>query len=245
MTEAVLKKRKALNYFLKGLLDRARSQIAKVMAFGSLAKKSVRAESDVDIFIVYHGDEEKLLDIVSELSFEAALKYGESVEPYLMSVHEFNSRKNSSLFLREITKTCEVVYEMDEKESRSLEAQDYVDLAEEFLTYANGAISRKELRAAVDEGYNAIELAVKALILIKGETLASSHGGIVQQLGKLYVLTGELPKEVGKNMRKALILRSKARYDPKAKITEEDATFVTKLAEELIQALKREIQKMQ
>ncbi|KPV63658.1 MAG: HEPN domain protein [Candidatus Bathyarchaeota archaeon BA1] len=241
MAEPLRNKREAVNHFVKKLLDVAKGQIAKVLIFGSLAKKNIRTESDIDVFILYFGDEEKILDITSELSFETALKYGESIEPFLMSIHEFNSRKNSSLFLREVLRNCEVIYEMSKNESDMLEAQDYVDLAEEFLTYAEGALKRKEFRAAIDQGYNAIELAIKALILIKGETLASSHGGIIQRLGRLYIITGEIRKEIGKNTRRSLTIRNKARYDPKAKITEEDATSIIGLAKELLDALNKKI----
>ena len=51
MTKAILEKRGALNYFIKELLDRVKSQTAEVMVFGSLAKKRARAESDVDVFM--------------------------------------------------------------------------------------------------------------------------------------------------------------------------------------------------
>ena len=119
-------------------------------------------------------------------------------------------------------------------EAYVLEAQGYVDLADEFLTYARDAVERNELRPALDEGYNAVELLLKALILAKGKSLASSHGGIVQQFGQLYVVEGELEKEIGKRVRRALTLRNKARYDPHADLKEEDARAILELGAQLI-----------
>ncbi|HID90707.1 TPA: HEPN domain-containing protein, partial [Candidatus Bathyarchaeota archaeon] len=157
-----------------------------------------------------------------------------SIEPLLMSLYEFKARIGGSIFLDEVLKSSEVLYEMDCREARSLEAWDYVDLAEDFLKYAEGAASRGELRPAIDEAYNAIELCIKALILIKGKELARSHGGIVQQFGRLFVLTGEVEREVGKEIRRALITRNRARYDPRAEVRDEDASRVLSIAKRLV-----------
>ena len=109
------------------------------------------------------------------------------------------------------------------------------------MSYAKDALERKALRPAIDEGYNAVELLVKALILLRGEHLASSHGGIVQQFGKLYILSGEIERSVGKELRKALVERNKARYDPKAEITEENARLIVKLGEKLVKEVEKRI----
>jgi hypothetical protein len=47
------------------------------------------------------------------------------------------------------------------------------------------------------------------------------------------VLTGEIDREVGKELKLALELRAKARYRPEAKLSRRDAKFVIDLAEKL------------
>ncbi|MFQ6056315.1 MAG: nucleotidyltransferase domain-containing protein, partial [Methanosarcinales archaeon] len=203
-------KREALNYFVEEILSKAKENIIKLIVFGSLTKGSAIKESDIDVFIVFYEEEERLLDVVCDISFESALLYGESIEPFLMSIYEFNARKDYSLFIREVIKYGKVIYEMPENEAYWLEAQGYVDLAEDFLIYAKRALEQKYLRPAIDEGYNAIELVIKALILIKGDTLSRSHGGIIQQFGRLYIVNRELEREIGKKVIKELNMRNKA-----------------------------------
>ena len=65
----------------------------------------------------------------------------------------------------------------------------YLELAEEYIGYAKDAFKENKLRLSIDAGYNACELLVKALIISTKTPLASSHGGIVGQVGKLFVLT--------------------------------------------------------
>ena len=89
-----------------------------------------------------------------------------------------------------------------------------------------------------------MELLIKTLILLKGEGLAHSHGGIIQQFGKLYVVSGEIAKEFGKRINKALILRGKARYDPKADITEADAKAALDLGEAILEICRKEVEKL-
>ena len=230
------RKLSALAHFVEELLKKASGKIVKIYLFGSLAKGTAREESDVDVLIVTNGDK-TVEDLACEASFNTALAYSVSVEPFVMSIYEFNARKDG-FFLREVEECGEVIYEMDKREANLLEAQGYLDLAEEFLNYAKDALERKALRPAIDEGYNAVELLVKALILLKGEHLASSHG-IVQQFGKLY--GGEIERSVGKELRKALVERNKARYDPKAEITEENARLIVKLGEKLVKEVEKRI----
>ena len=133
---------------------------------------------------------------------------------------------------------------MDNKEALRLEANDYLNLGEEFIGYGEGAFDRGEYRNAIDDTYNGIELLIKTLILLKGQGLAHSHGGIIQQFGKLYVTTGELAKELGKRINKSLILRGKARYDPRADITDKDAKVVLDLGETILDICRIEVEKL-
>jgi uncharacterized protein (UPF0332 family) len=69
-------------------------------------------------------------------------------------------------------------------------------------------------RTAIDLGQNAVELVLKTLILVKGEALPRSHGGCIHKFGELYVVKGEVDREIITRVYRALELRNKARYDP-------------------------------
>lgn len=102
-------------------------------------------------------------------------------------------------------------------------------------------MKEKKLRLAIDTGYNACELLVKALIISTGESLASSHDGIVGQFGRFFIKTGRLGPEVGRNLNLSLALRAKARYQPGASLEISDGEFVVSLAEELLHFAEKEI----
>lgn len=118
---------------------------------------------------------------------------------------------------------------------------DYLELSEEYLNYARDALAQGKLRLAIDSGYNSCELLVKALIISAGASLSSSHGGIVTQFGKLFVLTGELPQELGRSLNLSLELRAKARYKPKTDLSPTDAEVVVSLAGELLKAARQRL----
>jgi len=138
------RKRSALAHFVEELLKKASGKIVKIYLFGSLAKGTAREESDVDVLIVTNG-EKTVEELACEASFDTALAYGVSVEPLVMSIYEFDARKGS-FFLREVEECGEVIYEMDKSEADLLEAQGYLDLAEEFLNYAKDALERKSVK---------------------------------------------------------------------------------------------------
>ena len=52
----------------------------------------------------------------------------------------------------------------------------------QYLNYAKGALQRNELRLAINAGYNAAELLVKALVVSTKSPIAL-HGGLVTQFG--------------------------------------------------------------
>lgn len=237
------KKKEALEYFMQMAIKELKPWLVKAILFGSYGRREVRDDADIDILMVYYDDGERFLDKVSELSFETSVKYGELIEAIPMSLYEYKARKENSFFLNEVERG-EVIFIMEDKEAIRLEANDYLNLGEEFINYGKGAYDRGEYRNAVDDTYNGMELLIKTLILLKGEGLAHSHGGIIQQFGKLYVVSGEIAKEFGKRINKALILRGKARYDPKADITEADAKAALDLGEAILEICRKEVEKL-
>ena len=61
------------------------------------------------------------------------------------------------------------------------------------------------------------------------------------QLGKLFVLTGELPQELGRSLNLSLELRAKARYKPRTDLSQTDAEVVVGLAGELLKIARQRL----
>jgi uncharacterized protein (UPF0332 family)/predicted nucleotidyltransferase len=230
----------SIEYFSREVQRALGPSLAKLILYGSTATGEAQPGSDIDIAAIHFGSGREVLDRAAEIGFETALRYGEIIECIPISVHEYRHGGDRSFFLREVRRG-RILFEMDEKGAIRQEASEYLALAEEYRSFAKGALERGEYRAAVDLGYNAAEVLVKALILLRGESLAQTHGGIVQQFGRLYVVGGRLDKRLGSDLHKALLLRGKARYDPKALLAREDAETILVLIETLVNHLSRDL----
>lgn len=237
-----LSKQHALEHFVARASQELKGQLVKIFLFGSFARGDFQKQSDIDLLLVYGGNKDGFLEKLDEIVFDTALQYGELIETIPMSIHEFRAREGSFL-LREAAEG-RVLQAMPKQEALKLEAGDYLELAKEFIDYSKGAFKRQEYRSVIDQAYNGMELAIKALILLRGERLARSHGGIVQQFGKLYMKEGPLKRETGRSIGRALRLRGLARDDPKAQITRADAQAVLKTAQELSSFLGKEYEKL-
>ena len=221
--------------FLEQLKDRFGNRILGIYLFGSTAKGTATAESDIDVLIVYSDIEERtLLEATSEISFRLACQKGRLIEAVAMSRQEFEQSLGHSPFLWEVLKFGKPIFTTLTGTEWKLDFADYLNLAEEYLNYARDALNVGKLRLAIDSGYNSCELLVKVLIMSTGSTLSSSHGGIVTQFGKLFVVTGELPQDLGRMLNLSLEFRANARYKPRADLSSADAQVVVGLAEELL-----------
>ena len=225
-----------INSFTEELRSSLKGKILGVYLFGSVAKEISTQGSDIDVLIVYSGiDERRLLEMTSKISFKIACEHGRLIEPVPMSEQEFRKSLGRSPFLWEVLKFGKPIFTTLSGTEWHLEFKEYLFLAKEFLGYAKDGLQHGNVRLAIDTGYNAMELLVKALIISTKNPLATSHGGVVSQFGKLFVLTKELPPEFGRNLNLCLELRAGARYKPKAKLSAKDAQFVIEYAEKLLQ----------
>ena len=232
----------AIKRFSSELRNRLGKKILGIYLFGSTAKGMDTEESDIDILIVYSGIEEyRLLEIASEISFSIACEYERTIEAIPMSKQEFENSLGSSPFLWEVLKFGKPIFTTLTGTEWKLNFKEYIELAKEYLNYAKDALKENKIRLSIDSGYNACELLVKALIISTENSLASSHGGIVGQFGKLFVLTKRLPEEYGKNLNLGLDLRAKARYKPKAQLDEKNAEFIISLVEKLLEFAEKEL----
>ena len=222
---------KILDRFTKELRDQLGQSILALYLFGSVAKGSANPGSDIDVLVIYSGISERaLLEAAADISFRIACEHGELIETIPMSKEEYDQSLGRSPFLWEVLKFGTPFYTILRGTEWELDFRDYLSLAQEFLGYARDALKEGKLRLVIDSGYNASELLVKALIISTKEPLASSHGGIVGQFGKLFVLTGIFDQQTGRNLNLSLDLRGKARYKPGAQLSRSDAEIVISLA---------------
>ncbi|RME39864.1 MAG: HEPN domain-containing protein [Thermoflexia bacterium] len=230
------RKRRAAERFVSRLLESpACPYVARVVLHGSVLTGKVRPESDVDV-LVFRTDGSGIVErACDEAGFWVAVEMAESVEPLVYSLNDY--WHPASYFLYRAVRDGEVLYTMSAEELRREEVNSLRELAVEYLEGARDLAVRGRYRLAVDAAYNAAELMVKALILLKAEQLPRTHGGLVGRFGELYVRTGDLSADVGRRLREALRHRNLARYDRAARIGPEEAAETVRLAEELLATL--------
>ena len=180
---------KIIERFVSELKERLGERILGIYLFGSSAKGMATEESDIDLLVVYSDLEEwSLLEVASEISFKILCEEGKLIQTVPMSKDEFEESLGRSPFLWEVLKFGKPIFTRLSGTEWELDFRDYLELAEEYLTYAEDALNENKLRLSIDSGYNACELLVKALIISTGNSLTSSHGGIVGQFGKFFCL---------------------------------------------------------
>lgn len=205
------KKQKALDFFLNELLRaEAKHHIARIILFGSLLKGEAKEGSDIDLLVITTDSYREISNACADSSFETSLSTGESVEPIIRCIDE--ARYPQSYFMYSVLKRGREVYSMEEQELKRKEAQNYLYLSLEYLKGSKSNSEGGHFRIAVDTAYNACELAIKGLVLLRLPDIPGSHGGIVKKFGELFVKSGEVPKELGRQMNLALEKRNNARY---------------------------------
>jgi uncharacterized protein (UPF0332 family)/predicted nucleotidyltransferase len=234
-----MSRQEALEHYKQRLLEsEVRECIASIVLYGSLAYGVTKENSDIDLLIIALDELNKIKTLCMELSFEVTLKFGESVEPLIYCIDEV--RFPESYFLYSILRRGKEIYRMDKEKIKRKEWQNYLNLAIEYQEIALCNFKEKLYRGVVDAAYNVAELCVKGCLLVTLDELPTTHGGVIQKFGELFILTGKVDKKIGRMLNSVLYSRNKARYDYHAKITLEDANEALELASEMIDLLKRQ-----
>jgi len=222
-----------LERFKKHLLSSAvRNSIGKIILFGSHAKGTATPDSDIDVLLVLTDGLEAEKSVLNEV-YEFMTEQSTSLEVVTSSVMEFFF--SPDYFLCNVTHYGREIYSMSEEELKLAAVRELKGLAEEYLESAEEVLDRGRLQLAIDAAYNACELAAKGLILLKQDDLPGSHGGVVSSFGQLYVKTGEVEKQIGRDLNLALKLRNEARYKPGALLRRENAVELLSLARRLLE----------
>ena len=183
-----------------------------IYLFGSVAKGTTEPESDVDVLVVLTSKREEAYDVLAEAATKAYEETGEVVEFIIMDIEEFLRLKPISPLLYEVEEWGKTLF-LDggalEERARAL-----ARLAEEYASSARRCADMGMLRLALDAWHNAVELLLKALIMLRGRPLPRTHGGYVHVFGEMYVMSGEARKNIIRDLMKELEARNKARYEP-------------------------------
>lgn len=241
--DALLKnKLEAADRFVAQLVaSPAGKYIAKVILHGSVAEGAARPESDVDLLVFHFGEPEIVADFCDEIGFETLLETTEIVEPLVFAWNDY--RHPPSYFVYHALWRGKEVYSMDKDQLKQQEVKDLYELALDYLEAAKASLSEGRYRIAIDTAYNAAELAAKGFIFLLLDDLPSTHRGVINKFGELYIKSGRLPRELGRGLRQGLQQRNLARYVYRAQIGAEEAREVIRLADQLLPALAKEIEK--
>jgi uncharacterized protein (UPF0332 family)/predicted nucleotidyltransferase len=236
------RKQRALDDFLSRLLStKTRKLIGKVILFGSMNENKASRDSDIDLLVLAVDKLEEVSDRCAEASMWTSIEMKESIEPLIYCLDEV--RYTNSYFLYQVLKKGREVYKMEEEELAKAEAKNYLNLAKEYLELANNNLENGFIRGSIDAAYNSAELCAKGLLLLKMSEIPGSHGGTIGKFGELYVKSGLISEEVGRNLNKSLQLRNKARYDYHTEFSIEKAKGVIKLSEDIASFLEGWIEK--
>lgn len=221
----------AVNIFKDKLLSKNTARyIMKIVLFGSVLKTRRRKDSDIDLLVI-SSNGQKVRNDVMDTAFELQMEYGVPLEVLIEVLDDYIY---PSYFLYNVLRYGKEVYSVNKKILKKEAEANLVELAKEYLNGAERLFKLGFFRLAIDTGYNAIELTMKALILRKADDLHGSHGGVVGRFGELYVKTKEFSQDIGRKLNIMLEMSNLARYKYQAVIKKEDASELIKFAKDFI-----------
>lgn len=230
------RKLSAAEEFKRRLLEsRFGERLVKLVLFGSVSRGEVDRDSDVDLMAFLTDLDGGVEEFLDEISSDIWLEIGERIEKVVLPLEEL--RHPSSWLVYRALATGVEMYSLSEEELRKKEQRGYAKLSGYFIRAAEATMADGFFRASVDLAYNAAELAVKGFLLFKVDDLPSTHGGIVNRFGDLFVRTGDVEPELGRRLNVALERRNRARYMMGVEVGREEAEEAIDLARKLLALL--------
>jgi len=195
--------------FARRATERFGAAIHAVVLYGSVARHSAGADSDIDLLVLVER-EDGLRDVMHDVSYalDEENDYATSLSPLVMNVERLERlRQGAYPIASEIIRQGEVIYDdgtfirwrelgpvtpgpESEYVSAQLKEADQM-LADAELLQENGRLS-----SAADRAYYAMWHAAEAALGFRGVEPAGNHRGIVSQLGEDLIQTGALEKSV-------------------------------------------------
>ena len=109
--------------------------------------------------------------------------------------------------------------------------------SQRFLQEADDMVQQKRWSLAANRYYYACYHIVHAVFILRG-IATKTHDGTLTELGKHFILTGQLDKKYGRFYARMIQLRIKADYNSIAEVTEAEVLEMSPLSHEFVGALK-------
>nr|WP_321352172.1 nucleotidyltransferase domain-containing protein [uncultured Methanoregula sp.] len=90
-----------IRQFARRAQEQYPAHIAKIILFGSVARGEDRADSDIDLLVLWNGDENEGWHAMTGLAFDLLVKTGEYLSVKVMQAEAFTQ---ASPFVRNVTK---------------------------------------------------------------------------------------------------------------------------------------------
>ncbi len=223
--------------FSRSVAEVFKGRVYRVVLFGSLAKGLAEADSDIDVLVILDNVQDVDSSRLAELALNTDLECGEPIEYAVMSVEEYRLKEADSPFISEVERWGVILYEdSGVKRSRALKL---VDLAMEYYDFSIRARDSLMYRAAIDLGHNAVELLVKALIMVRGEPLPRTHGGHIKRFSEIHLSSNLVNREVVVRLHRVLELWNKAGQEPDYNPTVDDVEYVLTTFNKLREVVRR------
>jgi len=119
-------------------------------------------------------------------------------------------------------------------------AKAHMQKALKRLHVAQKLLHDSEYEDAVSRAYYAMYHAAKAALATKN-TFPKTHEGVVTEFGKKFVLTGTLPKELGKNLADTKAARETYEYNVTATINKTEAETILLNAQTFVKTIEKHL----
>lgn len=111
------------------------------------------------------------------------------------------------------------------------------DKAERFLLEGDDMVQQHRWDIAANRYYYACYHMVHAVFITRGIS-TKTHDGTLSELGRNFVLTGQLDKKFGRFFARMIQLRMKADYNNIAEVTEAEVIELAPMTHEFLDSLK-------
>ena len=110
--------------------------------------------------------------------------------------------------------------------------------AERFLVEGDEMVRQQHWDMAANRFYYACYDMVHAVFIMRG-IATKTHDGTLTELGKNFVLTGQLDKKYGRFYARMIQLRIKADYNSVAEVTADEVLEMAPLSHEFVESLRK------
>jgi hypothetical protein len=125
-----------------------------------------------------------------------------------------------------------------EGSSLSSEARGHLSKALRKLRSAEKLLKEKEYDDSISRAYYAMLHAARAALTTRGSS-PRTHEGVLREFGRLFIVTGELPEERGKDLSVVRYLRERCDYAPLYEANRKEAVDALRKATILVEAVAR------